>query len=362
MQTSLNTATSAIRELLQKVPARDVSGASIKLYRRTFGRMSRETVIDPLRPGDARDTYNVRRAALHWGTRWFFERLTVKLETSWSAGDAKACLRWIGIAGNAVDRLGPAIDRDPPLWDGKPDFLKPSRWQTENKNKIARGSKSKKHTLEDLAPGWIERFWPFVPVSHKYRDAIAVISVSPARPGEVVPGDRPSGFSAGVAVALDKNGFLVLATKPLKTHDGKYGMDECALRLDVAKEGAVAKYLAQRCREEGGFFIVKIKSAQALSKALTRIGARAFPKGPDITAYVFRHQRMADVKAAFGAGRKTALAAGHCNDGSQGRYGDARFGRKGGLIGAYGTLTPRLVEDFGTDKDADAEQSPPAPA
>ena len=211
LQTSVDTVTSAIRELLLKLPARDVSDATAKLYQRTLLRMkSRDG--DRSAAGGRCQGHLRRKACLSalgravvpgpsdHQTRNIMERR--RCESMPSMGQD---------CGECGGSIWPRNQSRPPLWDGKPDFLKPSRWQTENKNKITRGSKSKKHTLGSLPAGWIERFWRFVPVSHKYRDAIAVISVSPARPGEVVPGDRPSGFSAGVAVALDKNGFLVLA-------------------------------------------------------------------------------------------------------------------------------------------------------
>lgn len=331
------------RALLERLPHRKCAKATEKIYGRTFRRMWAEADLDPLRKGDARDTYNQRRAALHWGARRAVVTLLERIEGAAVADDSEAYVRLLLMLNGMVARLSPAIDRDRPQWGDCADFSRPSRWTTEAVEKKIRGSASKKHVLAELPRDWILRFWRFVPPEHKYRDAIAVLSLSPSRPGEVVPGDRPSGFSQGITVVLDKKGRLVLANRPLKTHGGKYGMAQSAVKIDVAAEGPIAEYLAHRCREQGGQFVVHVASSGAVAKAIKRVGRRAFPDGPAITPYVFRSQRLADAKAAFGAGGKTALAGGHCTDRTQSRYGNIAFGRCGGLVGAFGTRSPRLV-------------------
>ena len=74
-----------------------------------------------------------------------------------------------------------------------------------------------------------------------------------------------------------------------------------------------------------------------------RIGQEALPGPVIITPLVYRNQRIADLKAAFGAGGETAAGAGHCTDRTQANYGNVSFGSRGGLIGAYGSRVPRLV-------------------
>lgn len=333
----------AARALLERLPHRKCAEATAKIYARTFRRMWAEGELDPLRIEDARDTYNQRRAALHWGGRNVLVNLLKRVEAAADANDRQAHASLLKALDDLLRRLSPAIDRDPPQWGDTADFTRKSRWATETGATKKRGSASKKHVLRDLPRDWIRQLWGFVPHGHKYRDAIAVLSLSPSRPGEVVPGDRPCGFSEGIIVALDSKGHLVLANRPLKSHGGKYGMEQSAVKIDVAAEGPVAEYLAQRCREQGGKFVVKVASSDALAKAIKRVGHRAFPQGPAITPYVLRSQRLADAKAAFGAGEKTALAAGQCTDDTQSRYGNVAFGRAGGLIGAFGTRQPRLV-------------------
>lgn len=183
-----------------------------------------------------------------------------------------------------------------------------------------------------------------MPINHMYRDAIAVLSLSPARPGEVMPGQRPSGLSKGVAVFMDVAGDLVLMHKPLKTREGRFGMDRSAITLKITEAGPTAEYLAQRCREnDDDGFTVAIRSASALAKAINRIGRKAFPNGPLIGPYVYRAQHAANLEAAFGAGAQVAAALGHSTDKTQHRYGNVRHGRRGGLIRVQGSGKPRLV-------------------
>jgi hypothetical protein len=135
-------------------------------------------------------------------------------------------------------------------------------------------------------------------------------------------------------------------------------MEDSAVRIDVVKQGPVAKHLAQRCADEGGRFVVAVKSAEALTKSIKRIGWKVFPNGPAITSYVLRHQRFSDSKLAFGAGEMVALAGGQCTDETQKRYGNVQHGRKGGLIGAYGSRKPRLVSVARAKALGDARNHP----
>ena len=335
------------RRIIARIPERNCSKSSRRVYKKTFIRMWNEPEIDPLRPGDSRDTYAVRRAALHYGAR---NRLTAILTTlegcakklpSSDPTDQIAYDTHLEVLRNFVKRLGPAIDRDPPMVGERPDFKRASRWKAGPDTK-KRGAGSKKYALVELPRDWIEQFWACLPADHKYRDPISVLCVSPARVGEVVPGDRPSGFCDGVRVALDAEGYLVLTHSPQKTHGGKFGMAQAGVRIDPQQEGTCALYLAQKCKEEGGEFVVAVKSSEALRKAIKNIGKRAFPDGPDITPQVLRNQRIADMKKAFGAGEKVASGAGHSTDRTQSKYGNVAHGRKGGLKDSFGSRKPRV--------------------
>jgi len=328
---------------LAGLPDRRRSPQTIKGYRKTFRAMWREKTLDPLRPDDARRTYQRRRAVLHWGAYEMLTHLLAKIEAAIESGDREIVQRLEVLVSKVVDRLAPALALDPPMRGEVPDFKIASRWKNSKKIKKKHRKRDKKRDLAKLPISWREQVWSKIPENFLLKDVFAVHSLSPARGGELQPGMRPTGFSEGVIVALTKRGHLVLATRPLKTHDGKFGQDICAVKIDVSQEGPIAEYLAQRCRAKGGKFIVSVPSSDAVRKAIMRIGRDAFPHGPVICPLLYRHQRVADMKVAFGAGGETAVGAGQGVDDTQSVYGNAAHGRAGGLIGAFGNRAPRLV-------------------
>jgi hypothetical protein len=189
-----------------------------------------------------------------------------------------------------------------------------------------------------------ELMWAAVTPASEYRIAVAVLSNSPCRPSELVPGMRPSGFSEGVIVALMSDG-LDITHAPTKTHGGKFGSPSCGLTIDIAAAGEMARYLADLCLTSGGRLIVSLDKIDGLRKYLGRLGKKLFPKGPIISGYTYRTQRLADIKATFGdfAAEAAASAGGHCNDDSQRHYGWAAHGRKGGIIRVHTARKPRLI-------------------
>ena len=52
--------------------------------------MLREPTLDPLSPGIARDTYQHRRAAMDWGSRFVLERIHKMLEVAIDREDVQA--------------------------------------------------------------------------------------------------------------------------------------------------------------------------------------------------------------------------------------------------------------------------------
>jgi hypothetical protein len=74
-----------------------------------------------------------------------------------------------------------------------------------------------------------------------------------------------------------------------------------------------------------------------------RLGRKAMPElEVAITPYVLRHQRVADLKATFGAGDLMESAAGHSTDRTQAKYGSVQHGRKlKGYINIVAERPPR---------------------
>jgi hypothetical protein len=332
-----------VHELLAGIPDRRCSPKTLEGYRRTFRAMLGEKNLDPLRPDDARGTYERRRAALYWGTKKTLTHFLRKIDEAIERDDSEVVRRLVALLAKVTDRFAPALALDPPMPGELPDFAVRSRWKSSKKIKKKHSKRNKKRDLGKLPRKWRELVWNEIPKNSKIRDAIAVHSLSPARGGELEPGMRLTGFSAGVTVALTKQGHLILATHPLKTHDGKFGQEVCAVKIDVSLEGPIAEYLAQRCHEAGGKFVVNVRSADAFRKSVMRLGRRVFPDGPVICPLLYRNQRVADMKAAFGAGGKTAIGAGHGVDDTQSLYGNTAHGSAGGLIDAFGSRAPRLV-------------------
>jgi hypothetical protein len=128
----------------------------------------------------------------------------------------------------------------------------------------------------------------------------------PVRPEDMVPGHRPSGWSPGVVLRLPEPRRLEIAFMPSKSHDGLYGTELTTIIIDLTIAGEPTKYLAARCRQEGGQIVVSIESKNAVRKAVKLLGEKALPKSTvTITPSVMRHQLIADLKKTFGAGRRS---------------------------------------------------------
>jgi hypothetical protein len=329
--------------LLNRLPARGWAPSTETLYASNFIRMWREPTLDPLREPDARGTFGVRRAAMFWGARKLLKRLLTKFELASSTENKTFAIRLLRVIRRVVARVTEAIKRDPPLVHALADFSQPSRWTAESTNKL-NGQGSKRHTLSAFPSEWRELVWAAVRDDSEYRIAIAVLSLSPCRPSELVPGVRPSGFSEGVVVTLT-NDILDITHAPTKTHSGKYGSPSCGLAIDIAEGGETARYLADLCVSSGGRLVVSLDKIDGLRKYLERLGKKLFPDCPIISAYTFRTQRLADIKATFGeaAAESAASAGGHCNDDSQRHYGWAVHGRKGGILSVHTARKPQLI-------------------
>jgi len=163
--------------------------------------MLREPVLDALKPGIARDTYNCRRAALHTGSRVLIENLMARCARAGKRNDVSAVQRIAGTLLRTLDRIEPALARDPPLPPGASAWDAPrSRWQDMDTPGPRRGKHSKKHVLPYLPDDWTERLWEAVPEDWPYRAALAVHELAPSRPEELVPGTRPHGWSPGAVI------------------------------------------------------------------------------------------------------------------------------------------------------------------
>jgi hypothetical protein len=332
------------RACCSRLPERTISEKTLRDYRKTFARMWREPVLDPLRPGDARDTYLHRRASLHAASWFWLAHLVAGCFAAAHRKDFAAVQRWAAILVRVLTRVEPALRRDPPLaanvsaWEAPP-----SRWHEAAGPHPRRGRNSKKHVLRDLPSDWLERLWEAVPEGWPYSAALAVHIATGCRPEELAPGTRPHGWSPGVILKLTSARQLEITFAPSKTHRGKYGTPTVTIKWDPTKAEPCVAYLAGLCAAAGGRLVVSLSSKNAMRKSLARLGARALPEvDVVITAYVIRNQAIADLKATVGAGGEVAAAAGHCVDRTQAKYGCAVHGKpRKGFIGVVSARPPR---------------------
>jgi hypothetical protein len=288
--------------------------------------------LDPLRPGIAFDTYYYRRASLHYGGVAAIRKLIKRALAAVEGQDHAAVADLTGKLRALVGAIEIAFELEPPA---DPNLLPwerpPSRFhQMAIEDTPERGAASKKHVLAKLPTNWDQVLWTTAINSDwVYKDELAVHVTVPVRPEDMVPGHRPSGWSPGVVLRLPEPRRLEIAFMPSKSHDGLYGTELTTIIIDPTIADEPAKYLAARCRQEGGQMVVSIESKNAIRKAVKLLGEKALPKSNvTITPSVMRHQLIADLKKTFGAGEEVASASGHGTQRTQAKYGYVQHGRK----------------------------------
>jgi hypothetical protein len=307
--------------------------------------MWREGSLDPLRDGIARDTYNYRRAALFTGSKLFLESLIAECIAAGERLDVAAARQYAGELLGAVKKIEKAFELEPPLPVGASPFgFAASRWRDSICADRQRGENSKRYSLAHLPEDWDNCLWEKATVAWGYLEPLAVHMIAAVRPEELVPGQRPSGWSAGVSVKLHSPRRLAITFTPVKSHQGLFGTELTTICVDPTIVGGPAAFLAEKCGVSSDHrIIVSIESKDAVRKAIARLGRKALPElDVAITPYLIRHQRLADFKATFGAGELVASAAGHSTDRTQAKYGSVQHGRKlKGYISIVAVRPPR---------------------
>lgn len=331
-----------------RIPERDVDEKTAKGYMKTFLRMYEAGSLDPLVLGIAFDTYYYRRAALHFGGVTVIRKLTEWVRASVVQRDNAEAAKMSRTLQKLVDKIEIAFERDPPSepnvlpWEGPSSRF--HQMAMASVTTLPRGANSKKHVLGKLDRAWDQQLWlKAVEVKFLYLLPLAVHLTVPVRPEEMVPGERPKGWSAGIIIHLPDPRRLEIRFMPVKSHHGCYGTELTTVIIDPTIADEPAKYLAACCREAGGHMVVSIKSKNAVRKAIKVLGETTFPECEvTMTPSVMRHQLIADLKKTFGAGEEVAAASGHGTDRTQARYGYLQHGRKRwGYIGCLSARTPR---------------------
>jgi hypothetical protein len=318
-------------KLLNRLPLREMSDDTAAKYTAQFRQMWRSGNLDPLRDGDPLDTYYFRRASFFAiAPRWINNILKPILKADENS-DAEAAIRGARLLKRLLDRIEPVLDLEPPSDPAVPPSQRPpSRWCAANPSGPERGATSKKHLLGMLPEGWDNRLWETATSrGWKYLKELALHLLTPVRPEELVPGDRPSGPSEGVLLEIDQLGHLAMTFVPVKSHGGRFGTEVTTITVDPKIVGGPAAFLANLCVAAGNRLTISSVSKNAVRKAMEPLGKKALPGvNVTVTPYLLRNQKIADFKVTFPGGPEASTGAGHGSGRSRAKYGFMQHGRK----------------------------------
>lgn len=212
----------------------------------------------------------------------------------------------------------------PPLgeWTRTQQKLK----EEQQQNKLAPGPKkplrqtNKKRGLSGLPQDWREQYWQKVKTSI-YANAIAVLYCTGCRPGEL---------RTGATVTLDKHQNLEFHIAGIKTHGGKFGQ-----RLRIITESVqspAAEHLKGLVRQAADQTLIIKADPKKLSDAMRWQSQALWPKQKYVVSpYSFRHQKSADVKAAFSQ-TEVAMVMGHRSCATQSFYAGGRLAKSANTV------------------------------
>lgn len=329
------------REAIADVNSR-ISDKTAAQYAAAFDRMTRVCLPPEKMANTVRGFYYYRAAFIHHHAGAIREHLALA-DTANKQGDAVTWQNHLQKVGEHLQKLK---EHRP---DPKGEHLAQgviSKWAVEAEKRERAGEKIERHSkrerLRGLAPEWREKMFSALDNS-KYQDAVAVLSCTGARPAEL---------EKGVKISLTETGHLRFAIEGAKTHDGKYGQ---ALRvLEIAVRSREAQHLADQVRQQGE--MVVYANAGRLSDRVRHLSAAVFPKlRKPISAYVFRHQMAADLKASGMSETDVSTALGHSSDESKGYYGGAQSGR--GICAVLTVNGSRPVRQITQEKIRALEQA-----
>ena len=303
------------RLLIQGVNAQ-LSPKSEKQYQAGFVRMQ-DAGLTPEKIANTANSFYFYRAAL-------VHHHASQIRTILNAADVAARSKMDGQWISQVAKLQEHIDA---LRQYKPDPKGQhlarglvGNWAVEAEKRQRAGGKisahSKRVRLRGLPPDWRAQMFKGLGTKSKYQAPLAVLSATGARPAEL---------ELGVQVALAADGQLVFTIQGVKTHGGKYGQEVRV--LTVRPETIEAKFLVAQIRATGSPTKVFAK-AGALSDRIRLLSAKVFPKlTKSVSAYVFRHQMAADLKASGMAPAEVSAALGHSVEETKRFYGAAQSAR-----------------------------------
>jgi len=324
------------RSLIQGVNAQ-LSQSSQKQYQSAFARMQRTGLTPEKIANTVRSFYYYRAAWVHHYATKIREILN-SADRHQRAGDTVA---WMDSVSN-LPILIKDLDRYRPDPEGKNlDKGLVGQWAVEAEKRVSAGQKlthhSKRVRLRGLPNDWRAQMFAGLRSGSKYQDVVAVLSATGARPAE---------FVNGIEVSLEAAGTLHFKIEGVKTHGGKYGQTERSFSVTVDRLELV--YLRDRLMENNGPLVVKA-SAGAMSDKVRQLSEKVFPNlKSTVSAYVFRHQVAADLKASGLQDTEVSAALGHSVDETKGYYGAAQSARSTG--GVKNIRSSRAVRELTREK------------
>lgn len=312
----------AARELVS-LANKGVSAATAKQYESAFQRMVAQDQTPEKIAGTVRSFYFYRAA-------WVFHHVTVirkALRDADAAQRSKDKTTWATIVESLPCQVQ-QLELYRPDPNGKHLFEgRVSKWAVELEKRLTNGntvsSHSKRSRLRGLPANWRSLMFQGIRKTSKYKDVVAVLSATGARPSE---------FENGIAVELESTGGLRFTVIGTKTHGGKFGQAQRS--FSVLTNRPELEYLANRIAENGGPLSISAK-AGALSDKIRQLSEKVFPTlRSSVSAYVFRHQVAADLKASGLSDEDVSAALGHSVDETKRYYGTAQSAREpGGISG-----------------------------
>ena len=321
-----------------------LSDATRTQYSKAFGRMLTRNSTPEGMSGTARSFYYYRAAWVHHYATQIREVLNAadRAQRTENMETWLECLSKLPVFIRELDRYRP----DP---EGKSlDNGLTGQWAVEAEKRLHAGQRltrhSKRSRLRGLSTDWREQMFLGLRSSSKYLDVVAVLSATGARPAE---------FVRGIQVTLDAAGTLHFTIEGIKTHGGKYGQAERSFSVKVDRQEL--RYLRDRLVNNNGSLTVTA-SAGALSDKIRQLSKKVFPNlKSTVSAYVFRHQVAADLKASGLLDVEVSAALGHSVDKTKGYYGAAQSARSTG--GIKNIRSSRPVRELTREKLTKLERS-----
>lgn len=307
------------------------STSTISQYSSAFARMSLRQATPEEMANTSKSFYYYRAAWVHHFSAEIRASLSAA-DKAQRAGDSAGWEKWI----DGLSKLIHELERYRP--DPEKQNLAKGRigaWAVETERRLSQGIKQQSHSkrqrLRGLPDDWRSCMFSGLAAGSKYRDIVAVLSATGARPEE---------FVKGITVTPAGEDRLHFHIHGAKTSGGKYGQDE--REFSIKADRPELAFLMHRVISEGGRILVN-GVAGSISDRVRQLSTKVFPllKAP-VSAYVFRHQMAADLKASGIPDADVSAALGHSVDDTKGAYGAAQSARSvGGVTNVKSTRPVR---------------------